>query len=71
MAMTVAMFAAETLVEKNRRRRQAKCKHEEIFSSTCTGPAGTFTTTVCLDCAKTWRTEDRSVTQQLKNTGET
>lgn len=57
MTMTVAMLTAETLTEKNRRQRQAKCKHEEVFSSTCTGPAGTFTTAVCLDCGRTWRGE--------------
>lgn len=57
MSMTVAMLAAETLSEKNRRKRQEKCKHEEIFSSTCTGPAGTFTTAVCMECGKHWRGE--------------
>lgn len=57
--LTVKMLQAETLVEKNRRKRQAKCEHDEVFSSTCTGPAGTFTTQVCLDCGKTWRTEER------------
>ncbi len=60
MTMTVAMLAAETLVEKNRRQRQAKCGHEEVFSSTCTGSAGTFTTAVCLDCGKTWRGESKT-----------
>lgn len=55
--MTVQMLVRETLTEKNRRLRQAKCPHEEIFSSTCSGPAGTFTTSVCLECACTWRTQ--------------
>lgn len=59
MSLTVKMLQAETLVENNRRNVQAKCSHDEVFSSTCTGPAGTFTTQVCLDCGKTWRAEDR------------
>ncbi len=61
MTMTLAMLTAETLTEKNRRLRQAKCKHEEVFSSTCMGPAGTFTTAVCMDCGKTWRGECSTV----------
>lgn len=52
---TVAELAAETLVEKNRRLRQARCPHEEVYSSTVAGPTGTFTTAFCLDCGKTWR----------------
>lgn len=63
MSMTVAMLAAETLTEKNQRMCQEKCKHKEIFSSTCAGPAGTFNTTVCLDCGKTWRGEVRTAGQ--------
>lgn len=55
MTMTVAMLTAETLTEKNKRLRQTKCKHEEVFSSTCAGSAGTSTTAVCMDCGKTWR----------------
>lgn len=55
MGMTVAMLVAETLSQKNARKLQAKCAHDEIFSSGCTGPSGTFTTAVCMDCGKTWR----------------
>lgn len=55
--MTVQMLVAETLSEKNRRVRQEKCEHEEIFSSTCLGPAGEFTTAVCMECGKVWRAE--------------
>jgi len=57
--MTVAMLQAETLSQKNRRLRQAKCEHEEIFYSTSTGSAGTFTTSICMDCGKTWRTSHK------------
>ena len=60
MNTTFAMLVAETLTEKNRRLRQGKCKHEEVFSSTCAGPAGTFTTAVCIDCGKTWRGEAKT-----------
>lgn len=66
MTMTVAMLAAETLTDKNRRLRQAKCKHEEVFSSTCAGPAGTFTTAVCMDCSKTWRGQVLSAVGEVK-----
>jgi hypothetical protein len=52
--MTLAELAAETLVEKNRRLRQANCPHEEIHSSTVSGPDGTFTNSSCLDCSKSW-----------------
>lgn len=58
MTLTVKMLAAETLTKKNLRKRQAKCEHEEIFSSTCSGPAGTFTTAVCIDCGKIWRNSE-------------
>lgn len=47
----------ETLVQKNRRLRQAKCKHEEIYCSTVTSAAGTFETRICLDCGKTWNND--------------
>ena len=32
--MTLDELVKETLVEKNRRLRQAKCSHEEVYSST-------------------------------------
>ena len=60
MATTLDMLVAETLTEKNRRLRKAKCQHNDIASSACTGPAGTFTTAVCMDCGKTWRSERRN-----------
>lgn len=50
--MTLDELAKETLVQKHHRLMQAKCKHEEIYSSTVTGPDGTFTTRFCLDCGK-------------------
>jgi hypothetical protein len=59
MTMTLKMLTAETLTQKNRRLRQARCAHEEAFSSTCDGPNGTFTTAICLDCGKTWRSSER------------
>ena len=54
--MTLEELARETLVEKNRRLRQAKCTHEEVHRSTVTGPSGTFTNAFCLDCGKSWHT---------------
>lgn len=53
-SMTLAQLAAETLVAKNRRLRQAKCSHEEVYCSIVTGPSGTFENYVCLDCWKSW-----------------
>lgn len=50
--MTLDDLVKETLVEKNRRSRQAKCPHEEIYFSTVVGPTGTFTNSFCLDCGK-------------------
>lgn len=52
--MTIEELVRETLVEKNRRLRQAKCHHDEVYSSTVAGPAGTFTNSFCLDCGKSW-----------------
>lgn len=52
--MTLAELVNETLVEKNRRLRQMKCQHEEVYSSTVAGPTGTFTNSFCLDCGKSW-----------------
>lgn len=52
--MTLAELQAETLVEKNRRLRQAKCEHEETYFSTVAGPNGTFTNGFCWDCGKSW-----------------
>ncbi len=48
--MTLQQLADETLVQKHRRIMQAKCKHGEVYSSTVTGPDGTFAHSVCLDC---------------------
>lgn len=50
--MTLDDMVKETLVEKNRRARQAKCPHEEVYSSTVAGPTGMFTNSFCLDCGK-------------------
>ena len=52
--MTLEELTKETLSEKNRRLRQEKCQHEEIYSSTVAGPHGTFTNALCLDCGKSW-----------------
>lgn len=40
----------ETLSQKHRRLMQAKCPHDEVYESTVTGPDGTFTHRICLDC---------------------
>lgn len=53
--MTLDELTKETLVEKNRRLRQERCEHEEVFCSTVSGPSGTFQTRGCLDCGKSWR----------------
>lgn len=50
--MTLQDLINETLVEKNCRLQQEKCKHEEVWSSTVRGPDGTFTNSFCLDCGK-------------------
>lgn len=52
--MTLEELQRETLVEKNRRLRQLRCPHEEVYFSTMCGPDGTFTTSACLDCGKSW-----------------
>lgn len=68
MTLTVAMLVAETLTQKNRQLRQEKCNHPEVFSSTCIGPAGTFTTAVCIECGKTWRGEVKASVSSSRNT---
>jgi hypothetical protein len=50
--MTLDELQRETLTEKNRRLQQAKCPHEEIYTSTVTGPDGAHTLRFCLDCGK-------------------
>jgi hypothetical protein len=50
--ITLKELAAETLAQKNRRIRQAKCQHE-VYSSTVASPSGTFTNSFCLDCGRT------------------
>lgn len=57
--MTLQELAAETLVEKNRRLRQEKCRHEEMFTSTVTSPGGVYTNKVCMDCGASWHEERR------------
>jgi hypothetical protein len=54
--MTVDELVRKTLVEKNRRLRQAKCSHR-VYSSTVAGPTGTFSNSFCLDCGKSWHRE--------------
>ena len=53
-AMTLAQLVRETLTEKHRRLRQEKCKHEDTYSSGCTGPTGSYTNVFCWDCEKSW-----------------
>lgn len=62
--MTLEELVNETLVEKNRRLRQARCPHEEVYSSTVIGPSGTFTNRFCLDCGKTLRGPERCETEE-------
>jgi hypothetical protein len=50
--MTLQELAAETLVQKHLRLMREKCKHEEIYSSTVSGPAGISTICFCLDCGQ-------------------
>lgn len=57
--MTLQELAAETLTQKNRRLRQVRCPHEEIFASTVYAPDGTHEARACMDCGKTWN-ESRS-----------
>lgn len=57
MSLTLQELVAETLTEKNRRLRQEKCDHAEIYSSTVSGPDGTFSDSICLDCGKSWHSE--------------
>lgn len=52
--MDLKELAAETLAEKHTRIMQEKCRHEEIYCSTVSGPRGTFECRICLDCYKTW-----------------
>lgn len=52
--MTLDELARETLTEKNRRLLQAKCEHEEVYSSAVTGPDGTYSNSFCLDCGKSF-----------------
>lgn len=51
--MTLQELVNETLMEKNRRLRQMKCDHAEVYSSTVVSRAGIFTNAFCLDCGKT------------------
>jgi hypothetical protein len=53
--MTLEELVNETLVQKNRRLRQERCGHEEVFCSTVSGPHGAFQTRGCFDCGKSWR----------------
>lgn len=48
----------ETLVQKHKREMREKCPHEKIYRSTVTTPDGSSTTKACLDCGKSWHSED-------------
>ncbi len=50
----VELLRSETLTQKHTRLKREKCSHEEIYSSTVRGPAGEFTTSVCLECGQSW-----------------
>ncbi len=52
--MTLAEQVRETLSEKNKRLRQEKCQHEEVYSSAVSGPDGSYANRFCLDCGKSW-----------------
>lgn len=55
--MTLAELAAETLTEKNRRLRQEKCHHNEVYCSTVIGPGAAYETRICFDCGMSWNKE--------------
>jgi hypothetical protein len=50
--MTLEEMARETLMEKHRRLMKERCLHDEVYSSSVTGPAGSHTVSFCLDCGK-------------------
>lgn len=50
--MTLDELASESLTQKHLRMMQAKCRHDEVYSSTVFVPNGTFTNSFCLDCGK-------------------
>lgn len=52
--MTLAELARETLVEKNVRLQQEKCRHKEIYSSSVTSDWAYSTNRFCFDCGKSW-----------------
>lgn len=57
--MTLQELAAETLTQKHKRLMQAKCQHQDVYSSAVSGPNGTFTNGFCWDCGKRFHTEER------------
>lgn len=57
--MTLDDLVNETLVQKHRRLTQAKCSHDDIYSSTVVSPSGAFTNSFCWDCGKTWHESQR------------
>ena len=67
--MTLEELVKETLVQKNTRLLQAKCKHEEVYCSTVLGPTGTYTHEICLDCWKSWRSKDGRPTSRRSEAG--
>jgi hypothetical protein len=52
LPMTLQELINETLVAKNRRLRQEKCRHAEVYCSSVTGEHGHFENRFCLDCGK-------------------
>lgn len=53
--MDAFLLNAEPIEIKRRRRAQEQCQHQQVFAATAEGPAGKFTTMVCVGCGKTWR----------------
>lgn len=56
--MTLEELAKETLTRKHRRLMQEKCRHGWIYTSTVSGPNGTFSNSFCYNCWKSWHTDD-------------
>lgn len=52
--MTMTELVNETLTQKHRRLMQAKCAHEDIYSSTVVSDGGAWTNSFCWDCGKSW-----------------
>jgi hypothetical protein len=56
--VTLEELARETLTQKNKRLRQEKCQHKDIYQTTIIGPFEINTNEVCLDCWMTWQLKE-------------